>query len=98
MFKTRLRANKSHVQHMMSRREVQRRFAPGTMFVYAGNKIGTVIGWAPVAGRSPKDASSWEVLMLVGDSRLERQNWMSVRGWSTLEEWENDAFGLREMR
>lgn len=91
-----LNTDKTHKPALQSRRQVQRKFPPGTMFVHGHrNLIGTIIGWAPVAANiNPangyvRSAASWEVLVLYGESRVERLRWESIREWLTLEEWEN---------
>lgn len=92
-----LNQDKTHKSILQSRRQIQRRFAPGTLFVYGsrGSRLGTIIGWAPVAANiNPangyvRSAASWEVLVLYGESRVERLSWMSLREWLTVEEWEN---------
>lgn len=96
MFNTKLRANKTHVPGQQSRRQVQRRFPPGTLFLF-GVHVGTIIGWAPVAEKRLKQQedsgdyvipSSWEALVLHADVRLNRVSWTQLRDAVTLEEWE----------
>jgi hypothetical protein len=91
-----LNQDKTHKPQLQSRRYVQRRFSPGTLFVYGknGGRLGTIIGWAPVAANiNPangyvRSAASWEVLVLSGESRIERLSWATIREWLTVEEWE----------
>ena len=91
-----LNQDKTHKPAFQSRRQVQRRFSPGTLFVYGknGGKLGTIIGWAPVAANiNPANgyvrrAASWEALILYGESRVERLEWERLREWLTVEEWE----------
>jgi len=76
-----------------SRRQVQRRFAPGTFAVNGQGKLTLVIGWSPVAADiNPRTgyvrrAASWEALICAND-RIERLGWEVFRDLWTLEEWE----------
>lgn len=85
---------KSHKFKTQSRRQVQRRFPPGTFFLYDKNKLGMIVGWAPVAADiNPKtgfvrSTATWEVLVLKDNSRIVRHRWEWVQDWLTLEEWE----------
>lgn len=89
--------NKQHVEMprvtntVRSRREVQRRFPPGSFLLDGEAKIyGTVIGWAPVAAEKMKTytiPARWEVLVLRSDCTLTRLNWSILSEKMTDDEW-----------
>lgn len=88
-----------------SRRDVQRRFMPGTLAVcHRSSRLMTVIGWSPTPaepGYEPKlpanthqhrmpKAASWESVVIM-DNRITCFSWQVMRANWTLEEWTDDA-------
>lgn len=90
------------MKKLMSRRQVQRKFSPGTLVLadsYSNNPSPNVmiIGWAPVI-RSKiwsviddhhETVTSWDVAWLL-DGRVTTCHWETLRMWMTLEDWENE--------
>jgi hypothetical protein len=88
-----------------SRRQVQRRFPPGTFIIDSrGTRMALVIGWGPTQStlrpsvinpdRMVGEARSW-IAYVVEDCRILTLPWTSVRDSYNLEEWEklNDEAG-----
>lgn len=80
-----------------SRRDVQRRFPPGTFVADdAGTIVGTVIGWcrtAPVIDKRGKivTAMAWEVIILDRSCCLQRYHWQRMVKRMSIDEWEDWA-------
>ncbi len=81
-----------------SRREVQRRFPPGSFYVRS-DRLFLIVGWAPTPSgkhgywhegtwRVATIASSW-VAYVLKDQRLMAEPWEYIRDCKTVEEWEN---------
>lgn len=78
-----------------SRRQVQRRFLPGTFIVSEDGRMAIVIGWSPTAPAYSKrtgdmiQSQGWQVHIIKGDCRLTTVDWSWIRNhWVPLEEWE----------
>jgi len=77
-----------------SRRQVQRRFPPGSYAIGESRyALYLIIAWTqlPAVKRldgTIRNASSWEATVVVGNARIEHLRWESVRGCWTIEEWE----------
>lgn len=78
-----------------SRRQVQRRFPPGTIVVSETNRMTMVVGWAPTAPTFNKrtgaviSPQNWAVYIIGGDNRLQTVDWEWLeRHYTSLEEWE----------
>jgi hypothetical protein len=82
-----------------SRRQVQRRFPPGS-FVVSENfnrMIGIIVGWVSVyrkryswnAGEEPSMIATWEALILTPDNRLEHWDWGRIGRQLTVDEYEH---------
>ncbi len=86
--------NHEHLKKIPSRRQVQRRFSPGTFVIdEAGTIIGFVVGWSSVAPDvNPRtgyvrQVASWEALLLTNDV-MKRMRWENLSQKMNLDEWE----------
>ncbi len=100
-----LHKNDARRQDRVSRRELTRKFTPGTLGVW-GSTMFTVVGWSPTAAKPAvpgyesksgylipaKEAqpASWEVAVLL-DQRIETWSWTHLKGCKTLEEWASES-------
>lgn len=83
-----MRKEKNTKRGPESRREVQRRFPPGTMFVNSGGRrIATIVGWAPSRDGWRK-VQSWSAI-IIRDQRVTVEHWEHMREAMTLDEWED---------
>lgn len=77
-----------------SRRQVQRRFPPGSFVLNEAGIIGFVVGWAPVAPDvNPRtgyvrSVATWEALLLLSGNVLTRWKWEGLMEQMNLDEWE----------
>ncbi len=91
-----LHENDARRQERTSRRELTRKFTPGTLGVW-GSQTFTVVGWSPIAAVKAQPSSrehprgveakaaSWEVAVLI-NQRLETWGWTFLKNCQTLEE------------
>lgn len=87
-----MKKNKNPLPLRMSRRQVQRKFPPGSLVFNRHSPLELVVGWYPVPRakdyRGPFTAASWNVLLIRDDQRLVHQCWEYLLGAWTLEEYE----------
>jgi len=83
---------------MQSRRQVQRRFPPGSFIInHPGDRIALVVGWGPTESTLRQSITepsrmlgrprSW-VAYIIEDNRIKTVMWEVVRDGYTMEEWE----------